>query len=184
MWWPRWSFIAQNIHAIQRQLPLPLPSLYGAHDNLSPGHLVHSTYQQALSAQSCTTRSASKSLYGLLGTLTPQIMSFFQYAWNVFVPSSDTAQLSHDTMLCTLQCNYIFRAVNKAHLALSLQASTMWAHMCTDVTSSCTLLYIHYCKFVIFGKGRATDSSPRCGTGILVRFHLPFVLFWVYILNQ
>lgn len=135
-----------------KTIPLPLPSLCGADYNLPTGHLVHSTYHQALSAQSCTTQNASRSLYGLLGTLTPQILSVFQHAWNLIC-----AFMLHSAALswCSfpVQCKYMFRVVSEAHLARCPFRVVLCELRCTDVPAT------HYCTFIMFGKWRDSDST-------------------------
>lgn len=64
----------------------------------------------------------------------------------------------------------MFGVVRKAHLARCPFRVVLCELICTDVPAT------HYCTFIIFGKWRDSDSSPRCGTGKMVFFPVPIHL--------
>lgn len=120
---PYISLSPKNICTIPKRLPLP--SLHGADHNLPNGHLVHSTYHQALSAQSCP-------YFNTLGTY--------------FLPSSYTGQLACDALF---QCNVNICKWKAKHILCHLFRLVLCELTHADVTMFLqphhlyTLLYIH-----------------------------------------
>lgn len=85
-------------------------------------YLVHSTYQQALSAQSCTSQCQQKPLW-ITGNFNPTNYVHLPISLGLLLCLHPT-QYSYLMIQCSAHCNsnykYMFRVVSKAHLVLSL----------------------------------------------------------------